>query len=121
MNTKKLITWMGFLALVNILAGAVVFNAGPATAEARGAGPQESTELEESSGRKGQYCRSSGRGGSGHGPRGGGMGFMKMFFKLDLRSEQKEAIRRTKNREKTLPMSRRFAQSLKRHFKLPDN
>ena len=28
---------------------------------------------------------------------------------------------RTKNREKTLPMSRRFAQSLKRHFKLPDN
>ena len=93
MNTKKLITWMGFLALVNILAGAVVFNAGPATAEAREAGPQESTELEESSGRKGQYCRSSGRGGSGHGPRGGGMGFMKMFFKLDLRSEQKEAIR----------------------------
>ena len=94
MNTKKLITWMGCFALVNILAGAVVFNVGSAIAEVREAGPQESTKTQESSGKEGQYCRYSGRGGSGHSPRGGGMGFMrKMFRKLDLRAEQKKAIR----------------------------
>ena len=93
MNIKKLITWMGCFALVNILAGAVVFNVGLAIAEAREAGPQEFTESQEPSGKEGQYRRYSGRGGPGHGPRGGGMGLMReMFRKLDLRSEQKEAI-----------------------------
>ncbi len=85
---------MGCFALVNMLAGAVVFNVGLAIAEAREAGPQEFTESQEPSGKEGQYCRYSGRGGPGHGPRGGRMGFMReMFRKLDLSSEQKEAVR----------------------------
>ena len=87
MNTKKLVSWMSLLALATIIVGAGSVAAVPANSEALEAGSQESKEPSEE-----HWRGRRGRGGPGHGPRGG-MDFMRMLRELDLRPEQKDAIR----------------------------
>ena len=90
MKTKELVSWMSPLALATLMVGAGAVTAVPAIpaiSEVLEVGPQESQERSE------QHWRGRrGRGGPEHGPRGG-MGFQRMFRELDLRPEQKEAIR----------------------------
>ena len=90
MNTKKLVSWMSLLALATVIVGAGSVAAVPANSEAREVGSQESKKPSEEHRRSRRGRR--GRGGPGHGPRGG-MDFMRMLRELDLRPEQKDAIR----------------------------
>ena len=90
MKTKKLVSWLSPLALATLMVGAGAVTAVPTISEALEVGPRESQESQEPSDKHEQHWR--GRGGPGHGPRGG-MGFMRMFRELDLSPEQKEAIR----------------------------
>jgi len=93
MKTKKLVSWMSPLALATLMVGAGAVTAIPAISEALEVGPQESQESQEPPDKNDHHWRARhGRGGPGHGPRGG-MGFMRVFRELDLSPEQKEAIR----------------------------